>query len=77
MMWLYKLRAKFLTHTVLAGTANIMIFAGMILCVAGGFFFVVAPWLTWSGLVLFIGGLIVLGCSDNYLPSELERKRNG
>lgn len=65
-----------LTHTVLAGAANIMIFAGIFLGVGGGFVFVTVPWVLWSGIALFIGGICVLGYSDTYLPSELEKKRS-
>jgi hypothetical protein len=74
-MWVYKLVAKLLTHTVLYGLANIMIFGGMLLCVVGGLLFVVTPWVTWIGMAVFIGGLCVLGWSDQYLPSE-EKKRS-
>jgi hypothetical protein len=73
-MWVYKLVGKFLTHTVLAGLANIMIFGGMLCCVVGGFLFVVAPWITWIGMAVFIGGLFVLGYSDQFLPSEKKEK---
>lgn len=53
-----------------------MIFAGMLSCVVGGFVFMAAPWVTWVGLVLFIGGLVVLGAADDYLPSEKKRSGN-
>lgn len=75
-MWVYKLAGKLLTNTVLVGIANIMIFAGMLACVVGGFLFVVMPWITWAGVAVFIGGFCVLGWSDNYLPSELEKRRS-
>lgn len=69
-MWVYKLLGKLLRHTVLAGLANIMIFAGMVACVVGGFLFVAVPWITWAGVVVFFGGFFVLAYSDGYLPSE-------
>lgn len=75
-MW-YKLTRKLLTYPMLDGLAQVMIFAGVLASVGGGFFFVVAPWVMWSGIVLFIGGLCVLGYADNYLPSGEERESNG
>lgn len=76
-MWFYKLTRQLLTYSVLYGIANIMLLIGVICCVVGGFVFGVLPWVTWAGMVLFIGGLCVLGYSDRYLPQEEGREKNG
>jgi len=73
-MWVYKLAGKLLTHSMLYGLANIMIFGGMLVCVAGGVLFVITPWVSWIGVAVFISGLCVLGWSDSYLPSEKKEK---
>lgn len=62
---------------MLAGLANIMIFAGMLGCVMGGFMFALTPWVTWISLAVFIGGFCVLAYSDKYLPSEKKGSGNG
>jgi hypothetical protein len=76
MMWFYKLTRRLLTYSVLYGAANIMLGVGVLCCVVGGFVFNVIPLVTWAGMVLFFGGLCVLGYSGRYLPQE-EREKNG